>query len=67
MQLPEAVKRKRARLYSQKECAKLLGVCRRTIQSIEGNERPVSVELLGRYLALMGWRIRIGPRNRKEA
>jgi predicted transcriptional regulator len=56
--LPLRVRRKRARLFSQYECAKALGVSRSTVQRLEAC--PISPELT-RYLALVGYNVAFYP------
>ena len=56
--LPGRVKRKRARLFTQAECAKALGISRSTLQRIEA--RPLPDDLV-RYLDLVGYQVGFYP------
>ena len=60
--MPGRVKRKRARLFTQAELARALGVSRSTVQRIEA--APFPPELLA-YLRLVGYRVTFNP-VRKE-
>lgn len=60
--LPQRVKRKRARLFTQYEAAKALGVSRSTLQRLEAC--PLD-PLLVRYLDLIGYNVAFYP-VRKE-
>lgn len=67
LSLPQPLRRKRERLYTRAEVAEVLGVSRATIERLEGDPLSVNVETLVRYLSLFGWRVRIGPRDRRFA
>lgn len=64
--MPEPVIRKRSRLYTQREMAKILGVGRWSVQTIEADPLRANPDTLVRYLALLGWRVGFYPRVREE-
>jgi len=65
MKLPEAIHRKRKRLYTASELAGVLGVSKSTVERIERDCDSVHPRVLRAYLALLGWRVRISPKDRR--
>lgn len=66
MLMPQPALRKRRRMYTQSEIGRALGVSRNTVGRMEKDVSTVSLTTLSRYLALIGWRIRIGPKVRER-
>ena len=58
--MTQAVRRKRARLYTQEELARILGVSARTIIRLE--KAPIPERVL-RYLDLIGYQVAFYPRR----
>ena len=56
--MPERVRRKRARLYTQVELARELGCARSTLQLLEADPLP---PLLLAYLRAVGYRVTFNP------
>ncbi len=65
VRLPETLLRKRRRLYSQAEIARIVGVAQTVVSELERDCDRVRPETLRAYLSVLGWRVRISPKDRR--